>query len=144
MIDNGATGFAFIDEDYARCKSLPLHKLKEPRGLEVFDGRPTTSGDITHVAKAQLKIGQHTEALPLFVTKLGHYPMVLGNPWLKLHDVQIGFRANTVTFDSDYCLSHCLKEPIMVSGISSPIPEYRPPVALVGGAAFSRMTTKVR
>ena len=87
MIDNGATGYAFIDEDYARCQILPLSKLEEPRGLEVFVGRPTASGDITHITKVQLKIGQHTEALPLFVTKLGHYFMVLGNSWLKLYDV---------------------------------------------------------
>jgi hypothetical protein len=51
MIDNGATGYAFVNEDYARCKSLLLYKLKKSRGLEVFDGRPTASGDITHVAK---------------------------------------------------------------------------------------------
>jgi hypothetical protein len=51
MIDNGATGYAFVNEDYARCKSLLLYKLKKPRGLEVFDDRPTTSSDITHVAK---------------------------------------------------------------------------------------------
>ena len=79
MIDNGVTGYAFIDKDYVRCRNLPLYKLKEPRELEVFDGRPTTSGDITHVTKVQLKIGQHMEALPLFVTKLEHYPMILEN-----------------------------------------------------------------
>jgi hypothetical protein len=79
MIDNGATGYAFVNENYARCKSLPLHKLKKPRGLEVFDGRPTTSSDITHVAKVQLKIEQHTKTLFLFVIKLEHYSMILEN-----------------------------------------------------------------
>ena len=42
MIDNDAMRFAFIDENYAHCKSLLLHKLKKPRGLEVFDGRSMT------------------------------------------------------------------------------------------------------
>ena len=51
MINNNVTGYAFIDEDYVRYKNLPLHKLEEPRGLEVFDGTPTTSEDITHVTK---------------------------------------------------------------------------------------------
>jgi hypothetical protein len=88
-----------------------------------------------------LKIGQHTKTLFLFVIKLEHYSMVLGNLWLKRHDVQIGFRANTVTFDSDYCLTHCLKKPIMVSEISFLISEYRSLVTLIGGATFSRMAT---
>jgi hypothetical protein len=51
MIDNDATRFAFIDENYARCKSLLLHKLKKSRDLEIFDDRSTTSSDITHIAK---------------------------------------------------------------------------------------------
>ena len=79
MIDNDATKFVFIDENYARCKSLLLHKLKKPRDLEVFDGRLMMSDDITHIAKAQLKIGQHTKVLPLFVIKLEHYSMILEN-----------------------------------------------------------------
>ena len=79
MIDNSVIAYAFIDEDYARCKNLPLYKLKEPRRLEIFDGTLTTSSDITHITKVQMKIGQHTEALFLFVTKLEYYPMVLGH-----------------------------------------------------------------
>ena len=51
MIDNSATAYAFIDEDYARCKNLSLYKLKEPRRLEIFNETLTTSGDITHVIK---------------------------------------------------------------------------------------------
>ena len=51
IINNDITGYTFIDEDYVRCKNLSLHKLEEPRGLEVFDGTSTTSRDITHVTK---------------------------------------------------------------------------------------------
>ena len=51
IIDNGATVYTFIDEDYARCKNLSLYKLKEPRKLEIFDGTLTTSGDIIYITK---------------------------------------------------------------------------------------------
>src|SRR5437660_375314 len=37
LLDLDATEFAFIDEDFARCHSLPLYKLKESRNLEVID-----------------------------------------------------------------------------------------------------------
>ena len=51
MINNGATGYAFIDKDYARCKNFPLYKLKEPRKLEIFNETLTTLENITHVVK---------------------------------------------------------------------------------------------
>ena len=51
MIDNGATAYAFIDEDYARCKNLPLYKLKEPRRLKIFNETLTTSDDIIYIIK---------------------------------------------------------------------------------------------
>ena len=57
IIDNSATVYAFIDENYARCKNLPLYKLKEPRRLKVFNGTLTTSDNITYIAKVQMKIG---------------------------------------------------------------------------------------
>ena len=56
IINNSATTYAFIDENYARCKNLSLYKLKKPCRLKIFDEILTTSSDITHVTKVQLKI----------------------------------------------------------------------------------------
>jgi len=89
LIDCGATGITFVDEDFARHHKIPLTPLQYPRSLEVIDGCPISSGDITHIANTHLSILKHQEPLPIFVTKLGHYPIVLGIPWLKLHDVAI-------------------------------------------------------
>jgi len=144
IINNSATAYTFIDEDYTRYKNLSLYKLKEPRRLKIFNGTLTTSGDIIHITKVQMKIGQHTKALFLFVTKLEHYSVILEHPWLKHHDIRIGFKSSTVMFDSDFCMKHCLKEPVVVKGITSPIPELRSMITLIEGAAFSRMTTKAR
>jgi len=38
MIDCGATAIAFVDESFARHYNLPLHKLQNPRIVEVIDG----------------------------------------------------------------------------------------------------------
>jgi hypothetical protein len=54
--------------------------LKTPHALEVIDRRKISSGDITHMVQAQLSIQEHQERLPMFVTKLGHYPIILGIP----------------------------------------------------------------
>jgi hypothetical protein len=107
LIDCGATGIAFMDQDFARHHQIPLQELKEKKQVEVIDGRPIESGDITHIAKVGMKIQEHKEQLPMFITKLGHYPIVLGIPWLRLHDVAVRFASNTVTFGSQYCIMHC-------------------------------------
>ena len=80
LIDSGATGFAFIDENFARQHKFPLYKLRTPRDLEVIDGRPIESGQITHITKISCQIGNHYETLSAFITKLGHFSLVLGIP----------------------------------------------------------------
>jgi len=114
LVDCGATGIAFIDKDFACHHQLPLTPLQHPRSLEVIDGHPISSGDITDVANTHLAILEHQETLPMFVTKLSHYPVVLGIPWLELHDVAIHFSSRTLTFGSEYCTSHCNRAPTVV------------------------------
>jgi hypothetical protein len=78
----GATGIAFMDQDFACHHQIPLRELKEKKQVEVINGRPIESGDITRIAKVGMKIQEHKEQLPMFITKLGHYPIVLGMRWL--------------------------------------------------------------
>jgi hypothetical protein len=70
-----------------------------------------------------MKIQDPEEKLPTFVTKLGHYRIVLEIPWLRLHDVAVQFASNTVTFESQYCTDNCQKNPISVQGVSEEPPE---------------------
>ena len=53
-VDCGASGFSFADQDFVRQHNLPLFTLTEPRRLEVIDGRPIDSGDITHIVRIAL------------------------------------------------------------------------------------------
>ena len=80
LCDTGATGFAFIDGAFAKHHNLPKFKLRTLRALDVIEGRPITSEDITHIVKVPLRIGAHQEELPVFITTLGHYKLVLGVP----------------------------------------------------------------
>jgi predicted aspartyl protease len=123
LIDCGATGYAFIDEDFAHHHQLPLRPLKNPHILEVINGHQISSGNITHIAEVQLSIQEHRKKLPMFITKLGHYPIVLGIPWLKQHDITIRFASNLVTFGSQYCLAHCNDRAVTVHGTSEDPPE---------------------
>jgi len=100
LMDCRATGIAFMDQDIARHHKIPLQELEEKRQVEVINGRPIVSGDITNIANVGMSIQDHKEQLPMFVTKLEHYPIVLGIPWLRLHDVAVRFASSTVTFGS--------------------------------------------
>ena len=106
LIDNGATSFAFLDEDFACHQRFPLILLKIPHALEVIDGSPIASGMITHLVHANLQIRHHVEDAFFFITRLGHYPLVLGIPWLRHHDDNIQFILNKLTFDSQRCCMH--------------------------------------
>jgi len=107
LVDSGATGYAFADEEFVRDHNLPLYNHKQPRSLEAIDGRPVESGIITHLTKVTMNINNHKEEIPMFITILGHYLIVLGLPWLRRHDVNISFASNFLTFDSDLCLTNC-------------------------------------
>jgi len=114
LIDCGGTGIAFMDQDFAHHHQIPLQELKEKKQVEVIDGRPIESGDITHIARVGMRIQGHGEQLPMFITKLGHYPIVHGIPWLRLHDVAVRFPLNTVTFGSQYCTTYCQDTPVTI------------------------------
>jgi hypothetical protein len=123
LIDCRVTGISFIDEDFAHYHQLPLVRLKYPKTLEVIDGHPISSGDITHAANVTLSIREHQEHLPMFVIKLGHYPIVLSIPWIELYDVAIRFSPCTLTFGSQYCTANCNQVPTVAHAITSEPPE---------------------
>ncbi|KAK7570621.1 hypothetical protein V3481_007378 [Fusarium oxysporum f. sp. vasinfectum] len=108
MTDSGAEGKGFIDESWAKSQKLQFRPLNRPFEIEVFDGRPAESGRVTHYVRAGLRIADHYQKSMIFyVTQLASYPIVLGMPWLKQHDPQVGFAAHTFTFNSPYCQRFC-------------------------------------
>jgi len=79
----------------------------------------------------------------MFVTKLSHYPVVLGIPWLELHDVAIRFSSRTLTFGSQYCTSHCNRAPTVVHAhsLTSKIALEEPVVSAGAGEFEARSFT---
>jgi len=98
MIDTGASGFAFIDENFVCQHNFPHYRLNPPQDLEVINGRPIASGQIMHLTKISCQIQDHTKTLPAFITKFGHFSLVLGIPWLRSHAIVTDFVSNSVRF----------------------------------------------
>ena len=84
-----------------------------------------------------MAIGGHQEVLPAFVTKLGHYSLVLGIPWLRHHDVSIQFASNRVAFSFPRCLDRCMRKTVEVQG-TAPSPT-KPSIAMIAALTFQRM-----
>ena len=113
--DCGATPTSFLDLNYARQHKIPLIPLEHSRALTLADGS-CTSTRVTQFALVTLNLSGHIEQLSAYVAQLDGYSMVLGLPWLELHDVHTRWAQRSVTFDSDYCRQNCLhfKPPVTI------------------------------
>lgn len=85
-----------------RNEGLILLPLKNPICLETFDSQEPESGPITHYAQMHLRIGNHCEKGVCFWPRSWRTTIVLGLLWLKMHDPQVVFAAQTVEFNSEY------------------------------------------
>jgi hypothetical protein len=72
-----ATGIALMDQDFACHHHILSQELNERKQIEVIDGRSIVAGDITHIANRGIKLQDHGEQLPMFITKLEQYLIVL-------------------------------------------------------------------
>lgn len=106
MIDNGCTGYSFIDRDMAHevCDVLGISpvKLLKPRKVRGYNGQP--GEPVTHAIYPPMTIMNHTESpTPLMKTKLGQHAVILGKPWMKKHGVSYHGHNDTVTFWPEHC-----------------------------------------
>ena len=83
--DSGAKG-SFIDISFANHPSIqPFRRtLETPSPLQMFDGRPSSSGPITHTVNLPLVLQNGLASLltTLYVTRLAGADIVLGDDWL--------------------------------------------------------------
>lgn len=146
LVDSGANGIAFVDQSFAHDNDLPLEPLRKPRRLEVVDGRQSVAGRITHLVKLPVEVQGHKEILPCFVTKLSQQPIVLGIPWLQIHDADISWKDNTLTFASKYCRQNCgIRQKRKISGITPKDNTIKSlDVCMISAAPFALLTKRAR
>ena len=81
LIDSGAAAKAFIDRSWAEAHELPMKPLRRPFEIEVIDGRPSESRQVTHYVESSIRVNDHYETkLRFFVIQLAYYPVMLGIP----------------------------------------------------------------
>ena len=73
-----------------------------------MDGSEITGGPVTHDTQVSMTINNHEEKIRLHCITIGNAPVILGLPWLKLHNPAIDWRAHRLSFHSDKCAEQCL------------------------------------
>lgn len=115
LVDSGASS-SFIDAQYAALHDIPTITKPNPYSIEAIDGRELVSGAVTHeTLPLLLCIGPHQEYLSLDVISCPNNPIILGVPWLKLHNPQVHWSKHDITFLPQHCRSHQVHVPTLVS-----------------------------
>jgi len=107
LVDSG-TSENFIDNTYAEASGIPMQQKTTPRRVLTVDRSEVTGRPVTHNAQIHLTINHHEEDIRLHCITIANAPIILGLPWLKLHDPVIGWKNHTVKFHSDHCAEKCL------------------------------------
>jgi hypothetical protein len=69
-----------------------------------FNREEDKSATITHFLVGDLKLHDYLDKKAfLFATRLSRYLIILGLLWLKLHDLKLSFRKETILFNSAFC-----------------------------------------
>jgi hypothetical protein len=87
FVDFGAV-VNFIDQDFARELQIPCVKCPIPLQIEALDGRPIGSGQDENQTKPILQQVRmdHSETLSFLLITAHENPLILGYPWLVLHN----------------------------------------------------------
>ncbi len=134
LIDSGSA-LNLIHHELVHELNIPIIPCIPPINIIAINNQPI-GGGITHqTAPVTVKIGIfHSETISLYVTSTPQHPIVLGNPWLAIHDPQISWNSKELTKWSPYCYRHCLQcqlqLPCLTTSIESPAtnePVYIPP-----------------
>lgn len=108
LIDSASTS-QFISTRFAHQQYLDLIPLATSK-LMTFDYGGTTNMRVTHATLVSVMIGdtadQHVEQLLAFVTDV-HYDLVLGRPWLAVHEPETRWKEGSIILNSQHCRTRC-------------------------------------
>jgi hypothetical protein len=78
-------------------------------------------GEIAFQVTVELCVGAHEEQIMLDVAPISSHQVILGLPWLQMHDPAIQWSMGHVQFTSSHCNVNCLPQPHDVLTRQTPI-----------------------
>lgn len=114
LIDSGA------DSTWAHQQGFPIFDLPSPLTAHSLNRHEL----VTHITGpvSVITSGNHREELKFYLFNLSSVPIVLGHPWLSLHNLYINWADNTILSWSSRCHAVCLVSALSVS-VSSVLQE---------------------
>lgn len=108
LVDSGSDA-NFMDEGLAARLRVPLETLESARAVNALDGRLISR--VTHrTGPLTLRIsGNHSETIQLLIIPSPASPIVLGLPWLKLHNPMVDWTTMAIAGWSVGCHARCLR-----------------------------------
>jgi len=106
LLDSGATGL-FMDMTFAKEKGFKIEKLKKLLLVRNVDGTVNAGRAIMHQVECNMFFKGHVERARMDICNLGKIEVILGMPWLVVHNPEIDWEKGEVKMTR--CLPICEK-----------------------------------
>ena len=88
LLDNGATGI-FMDKDFVEKQGFKIEKLDKPVEVKNVDGTSNEGGKIEYEIQCNMYFEGHVKRIRVDVCTSGRTKVILGMPWLAVHNLEI-------------------------------------------------------
>ena len=104
LLDSGAYS-CFMHYRFVQDHKLAMRPLK--RQVRVFNADATENkkGLITHYARCQVRIGNHTSWQSFLIAEIGHHDIIIGMSFLREHNPEIDWKEQKINFTR--CPTEC-------------------------------------
>ena len=65
-------------------------------------------GLVTEQVRCQMRKGNHSEYITFDVVPLGKHAIIIGMPWLQVHNLQMDWEKCKVSFELEFCMENCI------------------------------------
>ena len=104
LLDNGATRI-FMDKRIVARHEFKLQKLERPIVVKNVNGTNNSGGAIIHQIEVNIYYKNYIERMRIDVYDLGKTEIILGMPWLAVHNPEINWKTREVKITR--CLPLC-------------------------------------
>jgi len=95
LLDSSAMGM-FIDRGMAKRHGFKMRKLERLLKVKNVDGMENSRGNITHQVEVNIFYKNHVEKMRIDICNLGKTEVILGMPWLQVHNLEINWETEEV------------------------------------------------
>ncbi|KAK3550602.1 hypothetical protein QTP70_000679 [Hemibagrus guttatus] len=128
LIDSGSA-LNLIHQDLIKTFNIPIQPCNPPLKVNAVNNKPIGEGIRHQTLPMQLQVGLfHRKTITFYVIDSPRHEIILGYPWLSVHDPVISWYQGEITHWSQICFSHCLGNTVIKSCLTTSVesPECKP------------------